>query len=92
MNILLTSVGRRTYLIEYFKEAMKCVGKVFASNSEYTYTLAHADEYVITPIIYDKKYIDFLIQFCKQNNITAIISLFDIDLYVLSKNKKENGI
>ena len=49
MNILLTSVGRRTYLIEYFKEAMKCVGKVFASNSEYTYTLSHADEYVITP-------------------------------------------
>lgn len=95
MNILLTSVGRRTYLIEYFKEAMKCVGKVFASNSEYTYTLSHADEYVITPIIYDEKYIDFLIQFCNTNNITAIISLFDIDLYVLSVNKKkfqENGI
>lgn len=95
MNILLTSVGRRTYLIEYFKEAMKCVGKVFASNSEYTYTLSHADEYVITPIIYDEKYIDFLIQYCKDNNISAIISLFDIDLYVLSKNKKrfaENGI
>lgn len=95
MNILLTSVGRRTYLIEYFKESMKGVGKVFASNSEYTYSLSHADEYVITPIIYDEKYIDFLVQFCKGNNITAIISLFDIDLYVLSKHKKgfeENGI
>lgn len=95
MNILLTSVGRRTYLIEYFKEAMKCVGKVFASNSEYTYSLSHADEYVITPIIYDEKYIYFLIQYCKEKKITAIISLFDIDLYVLSKNKKrfaENGI
>lgn len=95
MNILLTSVGRRTYLIEYFKEAMHGVGKVYASNSEYTYTLSHADQYVITPIIYDEKYIDFLIQYCKGKKITAIISLFDIDLYVLSKNKKrftENGI
>lgn len=95
MNILLTSVGRRTYLIEYFKEAMHGIGKVYASNSEYTYTLSHADEYVITPIIYDEKYIDFLIQYCKDNNISAIISLFDIDLYVLSKNKikfEENGI
>ena len=95
MNILLTSVGRRTYLIEYFKEAMKDVGKVFASNSEYTYSLSCADEYVITPIIYDEKYISFLIDFCKKNDITAIISLFDIDLYILSKNKKEfekNGI
>ena len=95
MNILLTSVGRRTYLIEYFKEAMHGVGKVYASNSEYTYTLSHADEYVITPIIYDEKYIDFLIKYCKDNNISAIISLFDIDLFILSKNKKrfeENGI
>ena len=73
MNILLTSVGRRTYLIDYFKEAMLNIGKVFASNSEYTYSLTHADEYVLTPIIYDEKYIDFLIQFCKTNNITAII-------------------
>ncbi len=95
MNILLTSVGRRTYLIEYFKEAMKNFGKVFASNSEYTYSLSHADEYVITPIIYDDEYINFLIDYCKKNEITAIISLFDIDLYVLSKNKSEfekNGI
>ena len=28
-----------------------------------------------------------LTDFCKQNNITSIISLFDIDLYILSKNK-----
>lgn len=95
MNILLTSVGRRTYLIEYFKDAMKDTGKVYASNSEYTYSLSHADEYVITPIIYDENYINFLIDYCKKNDITGIISLFDIDLYVLSKNKKEfekNGI
>lgn len=95
MNILLTSVGRRTYLIEYFKEAMHGIGKVYASNSEYTYSLSHADEYIITPIIYDVKYVDFLIKYCKGNNISAIISLFDIDLYVLSKNKnrfEENGI
>ena len=95
MNILLTSVGRRTYLIEYFKEAMQGIGGVFASNSEYTYSLSHADEYVITPIIYDETYISFLIDYCKKNNITSIISLFDIDLYILSKNKKEfekNGI
>ena len=66
MNILLTSVGRRTYLIEYFKEAMQGIGSVYASNSEYTYSLSHADEYVITPIIYDETYISFLIDYCKK--------------------------
>ena len=66
MNILLTSVGRRTYLIEYFKEAMQGIGNVYASNSEYTYSLSHADEYVITPIIYDETYVSFLIDYCKK--------------------------
>lgn len=39
MNILLTSAGRRTYLVEYFKKALGGQGKVYASNSIDTYTL-----------------------------------------------------
>ncbi len=95
LNILLTSVGRRTYLIDYFKEAMKDIGNVYASNSEYTYTLSHADDYVITPPIYDEGYISFLISYCSKYEISAIISLFDIDLLILAKYKNvfiENGI
>lgn len=94
MNILLTSVGRRTYLVEYFKQALGKDGKVFAANSIYTYTLEQADEYVLTPIIYDDSYITFLVKYCTEKHIDAIISLFDIDLPVLAKNKnvfeKEN--
>ena len=95
MNILLTSAGRRTYLIDYFKDAMKGIGKVYASNSAYTYSLTHADDYVITPLIYDDNYIAFLLDYCKKRAISAIISLFDIDLYILAENKSvfaENGI
>lgn len=87
MNILLTSAGRRTYMVNYFKQALNGTGKVYASNSILTYTLLQADEYVLTPNIYDKSYIDFLISFCKEKSIQAIISLFDIDLPVLAKNK-----
>lgn len=87
MNILLTSAGRRTYLIEYFKKAMVGIGKVYASNSEYTYSLSHADGYVITPLIYQDNYIDFVLKYCKENSINAIISLFDIDLFILAENK-----
>lgn len=87
MNILLTSAGRRTYMIKYFKHALNGTGKVFASNSILTYTLEQADEYVLTPNIYDDSYISFLIDFCKRKEITAIISLFDIDLPVLAKHK-----
>lgn len=86
VNILLTSAGRRTYMVQYFKQALQGKGKVYASNSEYTHTLGEADGYVITPMIYDTKYIDFLIDYCKEKEITAIISLFDVDLTKLSDN------
>lgn len=87
LNILLTSVGRRGYLVEYFKKVLNGMGKVYASNSEYTSAFQHADEYIISPLIYDGNYIDFLLDYCKEHSINLIISLFDIDLYVLAKNK-----
>lgn len=87
MNILLTSVGRRTYLIEYFRQALAGIGKVYASNSVLTYSLLQADGYVLTPNIYDESYISFLLKYCQNQNIQAVISLFDIDLPVLAKNK-----
>lgn len=95
MNILLTSAGRRTYLVEYFKQALEDDGKVYASNSIMTYTLRQADGFVLTPQIYDAEYVDFLINYCTDNNIEAIISLFDIDLAVLANAKSkfaEHGI
>lgn len=88
MNILITSAGRRSYLIKYFKEALSGKGKVYASNSEYTISLQEADDYIITPLIYDSEYIQSLLDYCLKNNIKAIISVFDIDLLVLSKAKK----
>lgn len=89
MNILFTSVGRRTYLIKYFKEALGNTGKVFVANSDCNSPVfLISDEFVVTPLIYDTEYIDFLLDYCKTKNINAIISLFDIDLPILSKNKK----
>lgn len=94
MNILLTSAGRRSYIVDYFKMAQG-VGKVFASNSAYTIALKRADGYFISPLIYDSNYIPSIIQYCKQNNVKVVLSLFDIDLLVLAQHEKEfkdNGI
>lgn len=88
MNILLTSAGRRTYMVQYFQEALSGKGKVHAANSMLTYTLTQADECVITPGIYDPTYIPFLLDYCSKNNINALISLFDIDLPILAKHKE----
>lgn len=89
MNVLLSSVGRRAYMVKFFKEALNGSGKVHVSNSDdKTVAFHYADESVITPLIYDPEYIPFLLDYCKKNHIDILISLFDIDLFILAKNKQ----
>jgi len=88
MNILLTSAGRRTYLIHYFRAALNGRGRVHASNSEYSPALQQADEFVITPLIYDPGYVNFLLEYCIKHDISAIVPLFDVGLPVLSQAKR----
>ena len=90
MNILLTSAGRRSYLVNYFKEALNGEGLVHVANSSSLSTaFLYADKTVITPLIYDENYIPFLLDYCKENSIDALISLFDIDLMILAQHKEE---
>lgn len=90
LNLLFTSVGRRSYLVEYFKEALNGNGSVHVANSSDTSPAFRVADYsVVTPLIYDENYIPFLLDYCKNNSINAIISLFDIDLPILSQNKEK---
>lgn len=90
MNVMLTSVGRRAYLVKYFKEILGNDGKVFVCNSDdKSIAFKYADEKVISPLIYDSNYILFLLEYCKENRIDIVISLFDIDLLMLAKHKKQ---
>lgn len=91
MNILLTSAGRRGYLVEYFKEALKkagCGGMVHAGNSEKCPAFAGADRTFVTPLIYDKDYIPVLMGYCKMEAIDLLIPLFDIDVPVLAAGRE----
>ncbi|MFK5968545.1 MAG: ATP-grasp domain-containing protein [Candidatus Marithrix sp.] len=95
MNILLTSVGRRSYLVKYFKDAIGSNGKIYASNSEQSIALKKADHYFISPLVYDDNYVSSIVKYCVQEHIETVLSLFDIDLLVLAKNENmfsTNGI
>lgn len=90
MNILLTSVGRRGYMVRYFKEALGNEGKVFAANSDVmSPAFCRADDAVVTPLIYDQEYIPFLKRYCQEQQVGLLISLFDIDLPILAAHKEE---
>lgn len=88
MNVMLTSAGRRGYMVRYFKDALQGNGKVYVGNCDKNAaSLLYADKTVVTPLIYDDNYISFLLDYCIRENISVIVPLFDVDLYVLSKNK-----
>ena len=93
MNILLTSVGRRAYIIDYLRDIYKELGlkgSIIATNSDMNTTaMAVADKAFESPLIYDEAYIPFLLDICQKEKIDILISLFDIDLMILARNKKK---
>ncbi|RLD28363.1 MAG: hypothetical protein DRI75_06995 [Bacteroidetes bacterium] len=89
-NILFTCAGRRNYLINYFKKALDGIGNVIATdNNLLVPALIDADITVRVPDIYDKSYISTLKEIVKIYRVTAIISLNDLELPILSKHKAE---
>lgn len=90
MNILFTCAGRRNYLINYFKEALKNYGRVVAADMQFSApALVDADIAKIVPGIYDPTYISSLKRIIEEENINAIISLNDLELPILSEYKHE---
>ena len=48
-----------------------------------------ADKSVVTPLIYSPEYIPFILNYCKANDISLVIPLFDVDLPVLAANREK---
>lgn len=89
MNILITSVGKRNYIVDYFKSALNGNGNVVVSNSiADTSGMYTGDIAYITPPIVSKEYIPFLLDICKSESIEAIIPLFDMDLSAIAFNRE----
>ena len=89
MNILLSCVGRRVYLVDYFKYELGNRGLVCgADQSSFAPALKNCDKSFIVPSVHSNSYIDKILSICKDNKINIIVSLNDLELPVLAKNKK----
>ena len=85
MNLLVTSAGRRDYLIEYFVDALYGRGRVHVGNSDRLCSaFTVGDAHTVTPPIQSDEYLPFLRDYCRSENIGAIIPLYDLDLTALS--------
>jgi len=88
MNILFTCAGRRTYLLKYFKENLSEGDRVLATDMQLSApALQVADVKIQVPAVYDPDYVDITLGICKDYKVDALISLNDLELPILAKNK-----
>lgn len=99
MNILITNIGRRGYLVDFIKENADFKGKVFVSDCDNTASGLYGtnDGFFILPKPVENEilYVKSLINVCKQNNIDAVLPVIDPEIYILSNyrsNFSEEGI
>lgn len=96
MNILLLSVGTRNKIVQYFRENLEGKGNVIATDcSELAPALYEANKHYIVPKITDDAYIQVILDICKKENISGVLSLLDPEISILANSYslfKANGI
>lgn len=90
MNILILSAGTRNKIVQYFKKALRGRGKVVATDmSELAPAVYEADKFYQVPRMTNPGYLDIIFDICKNEQITAVLTLIDPELSLLSKHEDE---
>ncbi|NWN83866.1 MAG: ATP-grasp domain-containing protein [Halomonas sp.] len=85
MNIMLTSAGRRNYLLRYFRESLGGRGRVLAADcSGYAAALQEADAAFVVPPVDAPGYVDGLLELCLAQGVDLLLSLNDHELAILA--------
>ena len=89
MNILILSCGTRNKVIQYFRRVFAGKGKVLAADcSSIAPALYEADQHFIVPRITAPEYIDVILDICRREQVSGVLSLIDPELSLLAQNKE----
>lgn len=90
MNILILSAGTRNKVVQYFKRTFAGRGKVVTTDMQaIAPAIYEADKYYIVPRITEPGYIDLILDICKKEKISGVLSLIDPELSLLAENKSK---
>lgn len=90
MNILILSAGTRNKIVQYFKKELSSKGKVVATDLiNIAPAVYEADAFYQVPRITEPGYIDIILDICKKEAITGVLSLIDPELSLLAENKEK---
>lgn len=88
INILILSAGTRNKIVQYFKKTLGENGKVITTDmSTIAPAIYESDKYYIVPRITEPGYIDIILDICKKENISGVLSLIDPELSLLAENE-----
>lgn len=90
MNFLILAAGTRNKIVQYFRRTWEDVGTVIATDaSTLGPAIYDANKYYIVPPISDPEYIDIIIDICKKEKISGVLSLIDPELSLLAENEEK---
>lgn len=90
MNILILSAGTRNKIVQYFVKTLNGTGKVFVTDmSNLAPAIYEADKYYIVPKMTAPEYLDVVLDICKKEEITGVLSLIDPELSLLAENREK---
>ena len=101
MNILLSTIGRRGYIAQYFRKHLEREDQIIGTSdrnsldSELTPGFDYCDKNYLVPPIKSNNYIESLLRICKKHSVKLLCSLYDLDNYILSFHNKrieDNGV
>ncbi len=88
MNLLIPAAGTRNKVVQYFKKTFSGIGTVIATDANNLGpAIYEADRYYIVPPITETGYIDIILDICKKEQISGVLSLIDPELSLLAANE-----
>lgn len=89
MNLLILSAGTRNKIVQYFKKELNGKGKVIATDLiNIAPAVYEADVFYQVPRITEPGYIDKVLDICKKEEVTGVLSLIDPELSLLAENNE----
>lgn len=90
VNILILSAGTRNKVVQYFRKTLAGKGNIVAADmSALAPAIYEADKYYIVPPMSKPEYLDIILDVCKKEKVSGVLSLIDPELSLLAEHKTE---
>ena len=88
MNLLLSCIGKRGYIADYFRPHLLPHEKILGtSNTPWTPGFAQCDRGLLMPPIASDEYAPAVLEACRRYEICGLLSLYDPDVVALSAHR-----